>query len=192
MFFEEAVGASSPVEPALSLSKGPTARRQPSRPGLGIDSPTLSERRRRGTLSPQPASLLCRESICRKGPQNRRSLGFAPSSNEQTIAPAGFLLEWHGRLRFAVSHISRKTREIWGTPHWLLGESQTGAVHFVLNLTQASRLLGMTRGRVLLSLESVDKQKPFFITLGGKQAHDSVGGDDEGNNDYQIRRTTTK
>ena len=42
-----------------------------------------------------------------------QALGFAP--NEQTIPPASFLLEWHGRLRFAVSHISRKTREIWGT-----------------------------------------------------------------------------
>ena len=36
---------------------------------------------------------------------------------EQTIPAASFLLEWHGRLRFAESHISRKTREIWGTHH---------------------------------------------------------------------------
>ena len=30
MFFEQAVWALRPVEPALSLSKGPTAKRQPS------------------------------------------------------------------------------------------------------------------------------------------------------------------
>ena len=49
--------------------------------------------------------------------------------NEQTIPRARFLLVWHGRLRFAISHISRKTREIWGTLDSLLGESQTVAVH---------------------------------------------------------------
>ena len=42
------------------------------------------------------------------------------SPNEQRIPPAGFPLEWHGRLRSAVSHISPKTGEIWGTPDWLL------------------------------------------------------------------------
>jgi hypothetical protein len=31
--------------------------------GWGIDFPTLSERRRRGTLSPQPASVLCRKTF---------------------------------------------------------------------------------------------------------------------------------
>jgi hypothetical protein len=51
MFFEEAVWASRPV--------GPTAKRQPSPEGLGHRFPTLSERRRRGTLPPQPASELC-------------------------------------------------------------------------------------------------------------------------------------
>jgi hypothetical protein len=42
MSSEEAVSASRPV--------GPTARRQPSPQGWDIDSPTLSERRTRGTL----------------------------------------------------------------------------------------------------------------------------------------------
>jgi hypothetical protein len=35
---------------------------QPGRAGAS-DSPTLSERRRRGTLSPQPASVLCRKTF---------------------------------------------------------------------------------------------------------------------------------
>ena len=50
------------------------------------------------------------------------------------IPPGSFPLEWHGRLRSAVSHISPKTGEIWGTPDWLLGKSQTVDVHFALNL----------------------------------------------------------
>ena len=70
---------------------------------------------------------------------------LSDASNEQTIPPVSFLIEWHGRLRFAVSHISRKTREIWGTLDYLLGESQTVAVHFTLNLLSASQLLGMIR-----------------------------------------------
>ena len=55
MFFEEAVWASRPV--------GPTAKRQPSPGGLGHKFPNLPERRRRGTLSPQPASILCRKTF---------------------------------------------------------------------------------------------------------------------------------
>ena len=55
MFFEEAVWVLRPV--------GPTAKRQPSPGGLGHRFPTLSERRRRGTLSPQPASVPCRKTF---------------------------------------------------------------------------------------------------------------------------------
>jgi hypothetical protein len=42
---------------------GPTAKRQPSPEGLGNQPPRGSERRRRGTLSPQPASVLCRKTF---------------------------------------------------------------------------------------------------------------------------------
>ena len=42
MFFEEAVWALRPVEPALSLSKGPTAKRQPSPAGLGHRFPHIA------------------------------------------------------------------------------------------------------------------------------------------------------
>jgi hypothetical protein len=56
MFFDEAVWASRPV--------GPTAKRQPSPARAGASIPQhLSERRRRGTLSPRPASVLCRKTF---------------------------------------------------------------------------------------------------------------------------------
>jgi hypothetical protein len=58
------------------LVEGATAKRQPGRKSSGIDSPTSSERRRRGTLPPQPASVL-REKHSQEGPQNCRSLGCA-------------------------------------------------------------------------------------------------------------------
>ena len=61
-----------------------------------------------------------------------RDLRFCPSEKRFRLQ---FSAREHGRLRFAVSHISRKTREIWGTLDLLLGESQTGAVYFALNLT---------------------------------------------------------
>jgi hypothetical protein len=54
-FFEEAVWTLRPV--------GPTAKRQPSPAGLGNRFPTFPERRRRGTLSPQPASVRCRKTF---------------------------------------------------------------------------------------------------------------------------------
>jgi hypothetical protein len=57
------------------------------------------------------------KNISRKGPRNRRSLGFAPP-NEQKINP--------------IESIS------------------ISSVHFTLNLPQASRLLGMTKGGVAL------------------------------------------
>ena len=60
VFFGEAVWVLRTEETALSLSKGPTAKRHPTPEGPHSVSPTSSERRRRGTPSPQPASLLCR------------------------------------------------------------------------------------------------------------------------------------
>jgi hypothetical protein len=33
------------------------------------------------------------------------------------FTPADFLLYWQRTSRFVVSHISRKTSEIWGTRH---------------------------------------------------------------------------
>jgi hypothetical protein len=53
MLSEEAAGASRPV--------GPIAKRQPSPGGLGHRFPNIVERRRRGTLSPQGAPVLCRK-----------------------------------------------------------------------------------------------------------------------------------
>jgi hypothetical protein len=52
MFFEDAIWALRPV--------GPIAKRSPAG---RTNSPRLSERRRRGTLSPQPASVLCRKTF---------------------------------------------------------------------------------------------------------------------------------
>jgi hypothetical protein len=66
IFFEEAVWALRPVEPI--------AQRQPSSAKAGA-SPTPSERRKRGTLSPDPASVLgIRKTVPRRA---CRSLGFA-------------------------------------------------------------------------------------------------------------------
>jgi hypothetical protein len=53
------------------------------------------------------------------------------------------------------------------------------SVHFTLNLPRASRLLGMTKGRVVVPWKVVAEPKAFSITLGGPQAHDSSGGDDK-------------
>ncbi len=49
-----------PGEPALSLSKGPTAKRQPSPEGLGNRIPKMIQRRRCGTISlgAKPRDLL--------------------------------------------------------------------------------------------------------------------------------------
>ena len=64
MFLQGSSRALRPVEPALSLSKGPTPNvTQPGRAGDKGSSPTLSERRRRGTLSPQSPSVLCRKTF---------------------------------------------------------------------------------------------------------------------------------
>ncbi len=128
IFFEEAVGASSPVEPALSLSKGPTAKGQPAAQGWGIDSPTLSERRRRGTLSPQPASLLCRKNISRKGPQNRRSLGFAP--NEQNDCACRFSAQVARKAKVrGIPHLAKNARDM-GHPSLVAGREPNGRRSF--------------------------------------------------------------
>jgi hypothetical protein len=38
----------------------------------------------------------------------------------------------------------------------------------------------MTKGKAVLPERVVAEQEPFFITLGGPQAHDSSGRDDKG------------
>ena len=90
MFFEEAVWVLRPV--------GPTAKRQPSPGGLGHRFPTLSERRRRGTLSPQPASVPCRKTF--------------PGRACRTADPSAALGMTKGRVALSLS------------VHWLMREPQ--------------------------------------------------------------------
>jgi len=52
-----------------------------------------------------------------------------------------------------IPHLAKK-REMWGTLDSLLGESQTVAVHFTLNLPPASQLLGMIKGEGALPFAS--------------------------------------
>ncbi len=89
-------------------SRGHSLIPQPFRAGLTFGGRPL--RQAQGRLSGPRIRGDCRCHFSLKLPQAKSA---AP--NEETIPPASFLLEWHGRLRFAVSHISRKTREIWGT-----------------------------------------------------------------------------
>jgi hypothetical protein len=84
VFFEEEVEALRPV--------GPTAKRQPSPAGLGLDSPTLSERRRRGTI--QPASVLCRKTF----PGMVRRTDLDKSGCEQPRVKSWVLLDPTQRL----------------------------------------------------------------------------------------------
>ena len=54
------------MTPAIAMDArpgGPTGKRQPSPEGLGNQSPRGSERRRRGTLRPKPAAVLCRKTF---------------------------------------------------------------------------------------------------------------------------------
>ena len=98
MFFEEAVWALRPVGPGTDQ---PSVL--PARQGIRVtDSPTLSERRRRGTLSPQPVSVLRQKTFPGRACRTAESLGFAPGDDKGAGLKPRSLLRLSGRLKSAL------------------------------------------------------------------------------------------
>jgi hypothetical protein len=59
-------------------------------------------------------------------------------------SPSGLLLYWRIEVKVRVSHISRKTSEIWGTLRLVARKDPKRSVHSAFNLPMASQWLGMT------------------------------------------------
>jgi hypothetical protein len=76
------------------------------------------------------------------------------------------------RVRFVEKHFQDEPAKLQIHSAALCRKTFPGKVR---GTADPSAALGMTKGRGALSLRAVAKQKPFFITLGGSQAHDSSG-----------------